>query len=126
MQTVLAIDDEITMLNIMGKALTKFGYNVETASNGEEGIEKFNGGQYDLVITDMCMPHADGNDVIKHIRSSKKKSVPIIGISATPWLFKGHNIDEILTKPFPLKTLVSTVKNLVGDELTFNGSKARV
>ncbi len=72
MQTVLAIDDERIMLNIMGKALTKFGYSVETASNGEEGIEKFNGGQYDLVITDLCMPHADGNDVIKHIRSSKK------------------------------------------------------
>ncbi len=120
MRTVLAIDDEMIMLNVMGRALTKLGYNVETASNGEEGIEKFNGGQFDLVITDMCMPHADGNDVIKHIRRSKKKFVPIIGISATPWLFKDSNIDEILTKPFLLKTLVSTVKNLVGKELTVN------
>ena len=120
MQTVLAIDDEMLMLNVMGRALTKLGYNVETASNGEEGIEKFNGGQFDLVITDMCMPQADGNDVIKHIRSSKKKFVPIIGISATPWLFKESNIDKVLTKPFLLKTFVSTVKNLVGEELTVN------
>jgi DNA-binding response OmpR family regulator len=112
MGSVLVIDDEKMILNIIETALTAFGYTVEVATDGGEGIRKFDEGFYDLVITDLIMPNVDGNGVIDHIRSSSKKKTPIIGISGTPWLLQGLDVDRILTKPFPIKTLVESVKNL--------------
>jgi len=48
------IDEEI-ILSMIKQALTKFGWNIETATDGEEGIRKFDNGNFDLVITDMKM-----------------------------------------------------------------------
>ncbi|RJQ49680.1 MAG: response regulator, partial [Desulfobacteraceae bacterium] len=101
MGSVLVIDDEKMILNIIETALTAFGYTVEVAADGGEGIRKFDEGFYDLVITDLIMPNVDGNGVIDHIRSSSKKKTPIIGISGTPWLLQDLDVDRILTKPFP-------------------------
>ena len=52
MSTVLVIDDEKGILQIIRQALVKFGHNVETAVDGREGIEKFDDGDFDIVITD--------------------------------------------------------------------------
>ena len=68
MGTILVIDDEEAVLHMVELALKEFGYHVETAEDGNEGIKKFDSGFYDMVITDVCMPGMDGNDVVKHIR----------------------------------------------------------
>lgn len=112
MSSVLVIDDEKTVLTMVKEVLKKFGHQVETASDGKEGIEKFNCGSYDLVITDILMPGLDGNCVAQYIRSSGKKLTPIIGISGTPWRTEDIYFDSILAKPFPIKTLVNNVKEL--------------
>lgn len=67
---LLVIDDEISILNIFEILFSKFGCLIDTASNGEEGIQKFNEKRFDLVITDIQMPYADGKTVLNHIRSS--------------------------------------------------------
>ena len=76
MSTVLVIDDENGILQLICQALTKFGHNVETAADGREGIRKFDDGSFDIVITDIRMPGIDGNGVVKHIRKSEKQSIP--------------------------------------------------
>ena len=93
-------------------ALTKFGHDVETASDGEEGIRKFDDNRFDLVITDIKMPRLDGNGVLKYIRNSAKRSTPVIGISGTPWMLEGTSFDAVLAKPFLIKTLADYIRNL--------------
>jgi hypothetical protein len=50
--------------------------------------------------------------VVEHIRNSRKNSVPVIGISGTPWLIQDLGFDAVLPKPFPLQDLVESVKKL--------------
>ena len=73
MSTVLVIDDEKGILQIIRQVLTRFGHSVETATGGQEGIRKFDGGSFDIVITDIRMPGVDGNGVVNHIRKSEKR-----------------------------------------------------
>ena len=68
MRTVLVIDDETGITEVIEEALRMVGYEVEVACNGREGIRKFNDQPYDLVITDICMPGVNGNSVARHIR----------------------------------------------------------
>ena len=113
MCTILIIDDEKVILDMLQMALSKYGFTVKTAINGQDGIKQFDDGSIDLVITDIRMPGVDGNDVGKHIRGSDKKFTPIIGISGTPWLPERNLFDTILPKPFHLKTLATTAQNLL-------------
>jgi len=113
MSTVLVIDDEKGILQIIRQALTKFGHHVETAADGQEGIRKFDDGSFDIVITDIRMPGIDGNGVVKHIRNSEKQSIPVIAISGTPWLMESNAFDMVLAKPFPLQKLVESIGSLV-------------
>ncbi len=112
MTKILVIDDEKSILNIVKQVLSKYGYKVEIAAEGKEGIQKFNEGLFDLVITDILMPGIDGNGVVQHIRNSDRQHTPIIGFSGTPWLLKDSEFDIVFTKPFPLKDLVDAVQDL--------------
>jgi DNA-binding response OmpR family regulator len=112
MCTILVIDDEKGILRVIEEALTKFGHDVEIAADGYEGIQKFDDGSYDVVITDLRMPGIDGKGVVRHIRNSRRNSVPVIGISGTPWLIQDLGFDVVLPKPFPLQELVDSVKKL--------------
>ena len=114
---ILVIDDEQLILGLVKQVLTKFGFEVETALDGKEGIQKFDTTEFDLVITDINMPGMDGNGVARHIRISEKKYTPIIGITGTPWLVEEKDFDLIIKKPFSIKLLVDSVMNLtVGTE----------
>lgn len=58
---ILLIDDDSTILDVMGDLLRSRGHDVETACDGQEGIEKlFGGARFDLFITDLNMPRLDG------------------------------------------------------------------
>ena len=117
MLKVLAIDDEQLILSLIENVLNRFGFKVETASNGKEGIQKFDTAEFDLIITDINMPGMDGNGVARHIRISEKRYTPIIGITGTPWLVEEKDFDLIIKKPFSIKLLVDSVMNLtVGNE----------
>lgn len=112
MRKILVIDDEKAVSDILSQVLNRFGFNVDTAENGREGMLKFDETIFDLVITDICMDGADGNDVVRHIRNSCRKTTPIIGISGTPWLMEDRAFDAVLSKPFSLRALADTVKDL--------------
>ncbi len=113
MLKVLAIDDEQLILSLIENVLNRFGFKVETASNGKEGIQKFDTAEFDLIITDINMPGMDGNGVARHIRISKKSYTPIIGITVTPWIVEEKDFDLIIKKPFSIKLLVDLVMNLL-------------
>ncbi len=112
MYTVLVIDDEQMIVSLLQLALTRFGYNVETAADGREGIQKFDKKSIDIVITDIRLPDIDGKEVVRHVRNSSRKTTPVIAISGTPWLIEDSDFDKVLTKPFPLKALYDTIEHL--------------
>lgn len=112
MRNILVIDDEKSILNLIQYALLQAGFEAETAPGGREGIQKFENGHYDLVITDIRMPDVDGKDVVNHIRNSDRPQTPIIGCSGTPWLLEDSEFDTVFEKPFRLKELVNSVHEL--------------
>jgi len=117
MCTILVIDDEKMVLEVVKLALTRAGFNVETALDGKTGIQKYDNGSVDLVITDIRMSGMDGNDVFRHIRNSDRQFTPIIGMSGTPWLLKNSRFDAVLPKPFGLQELLEAVKTLTATPL---------
>jgi DNA-binding response OmpR family regulator len=109
---VLVIDDEHMILSLVKQALQQMNYSVETASDGQAGMAKFDAGSYDLVITDIRMPEADGHHVLRHIRKSNGRRTPVVGMSGTPWKLSDHPFDEVLAKPFAIDQLKKTAQTL--------------
>jgi DNA-binding response OmpR family regulator len=118
MGKILVIDDEEQIVLMLTMVLSKFGFDFEIATNGVEGIKKFDEGCFDLVITDICMPGLDGNDVVKYVRNSKKYCTPVIGITGTPWLPEDAHFDAVFTKPFSIEDLMEAVSSLTATTLS--------
>jgi len=112
MNRILVIDDEKMILDVVQTVLSRAGFKVEIAVDGQKGIKKFDRGQFDLVITDILMPGLDGREVVDHIRNSDRPCTPIIGISGTPWLLENIQFDAVFTKPFPIEDLVNSIRHL--------------
>ncbi len=112
MQSILVIDEQEAMQEILSQTLSRLDFRVDGAVNGPEGIAKFDQDAFDLVTTDISISGIDGNGVVRHIRNSLRKTTPVIGISGTPWLFEEEIFDAVLTKPFSLAALRDTVQDL--------------
>ena len=112
MYSVLVIDDERMIRDMLQQALSRIDFTVETAKDASGGIEKFETGFYDLVITDICMPGEDGHRVLHHIRKSKRQKTPVIGVSGTPFLLQQGEFDDVLPKPFALQALIEKAQFL--------------
>ena len=92
---ILLIDDEVALLETLAEALEITGYEVTIAMNGQDGIEKFEAGNFDLVITDMFMSKLNGLRLLEVIRKSEK-NVPVI-------LMTGHALSKDEISYFPQK-----------------------
>ena len=111
---ILVVDDERAIADIIKFNLEKEGYMVDTAYDGEEGIDKVNQIMPDLIILDVMMPKKDGFQVLKEIRV--KYSTPVLMLTA-----KEEEVDKVLglelgaddyiTKPFSMRELVARVKS---------------
>ena len=81
MKRILIADDEpLTRKNIAG-CLGDLGYEVHSASDGAEAVKLFNSSQFDLVVSDLRMPHVDGFAVLSYVRSISP-TTPFVLISA--------------------------------------------
>lgn len=116
METILIVDDEERIRNLVSIYLRKEQYNILQAENGSEAVNIFKKNKVDLIILDVMMPIMDGWDVCKEIR--RTSDIPIIMLTA-----KSEEDDELLgfelgtdhyiTKPFAPKVLVAKVKAIV-------------
>lgn len=110
---ILIIEDEANILEVCKRYLDREGYEVYTAINGEEGWNRFNQYQPDLIILDLMIPKMDGWELCEKIR--QQSNVPIIMLTA-----RGEERDRILgltmgaddyvTKPFSPRELVLRVQ----------------
>lgn len=83
MAKILIIDDEQPILTMYGDALT--GHDVTTASNGEEGLEKAEKEEPDIILLDIIMPKMNGLDVLEKLKANKTTAdIPVIMLTNLP------------------------------------------
>ncbi len=107
---ILIIDDDAAVLKMLSKVLSKKGYLIDTADNGEEGIKKIESNDYGLILTDIIMPGISGKQVAYLLKDIKEKQTPIVGMSGMPWLLDEDIFDAVLTKPCTNNDLWETVE----------------
>lgn len=110
---ILVVEDNLDIQELVKEFLQSEEYIVDTASDGLEGIEKFNQGEYQLVMLDIMLPKLDGYGVCKMIR--RKSKVPIIMLTALNEEgdeLKGFElqVDDYITKPFSFNILIKRVE----------------
>ena len=118
---ILLVDDEPTQRLIMARLLKRAGYEVDTASNGKEALEKIEAGDFQLMITDWEMPEMDGIALCSALRASQTKYIYTILLTARDAI--EHVVtglqagaDDYLTKPVVEPELIarlSTGKRIV-------------
>ena len=111
-EKILVVDDDTNICELLRLYLTKEGYQVTVANDGEEGLEKFNQVKPDMVLLDVMMPGEDGFAVCRRIRSLTE--VPILFLSARTdeaAVLEGLGIgaDDFLSKPFRVAELRARV-----------------
>jgi two-component system response regulator (stage 0 sporulation protein F) len=115
MATVLIIDDETSVRNVVRSALRSAGYEVMEASNGRIGISLFRQRRPDLVIADIHMPELNGLDVIIEL-TREFLDVKVIAISGMPEhqrlldAAKLLGARQTLNKPFSIEELLNAVR----------------
>ena len=88
-EKILVVDDDANICELLRLYLTKEGYQVTVANDGEEGLEKFNQVKPDMVLLDVMMPKMDGLEVCRRIR--KAGNTPVMMLTA-----KGETFDKVL------------------------------
>lgn len=112
--TILLVEDEAMVRAVAERALTRQGYTVVTAANGEEGLERLEDGEtFDLLISDVVMPTMDGPTLVRHARQ-KYPELPILFMSgyAEEQLRKSIDIERVafLPKPFSVQQLAEAAR----------------
>lgn len=120
METILVIDDDPLILEVVKEILELDDYEVVTALSGAEGIEKYRKSQADLVITDLIMPHKDGISVISELKS-EFPGLRIIAMTGTPKVETvakavRADVNRVIAKPFDQEELLEAVAQLIDDE----------
>jgi len=113
MESILVVDDEPRIQDVVRRYLERDGYQVLVASNGEEAIESFRHERPSLVVLDLMMPHLDGWQVCREIRRDSR--VPIIILTARTeesdkLLGLDLGADDYMMKPFSPRELLARVR----------------
>ena len=117
---ILVVDDEIYIVHILDFSLGMEGYEVLTALDGEQALEKARAEKPDLIVLDIMMPKLDGYETCKLLKAdTATKNIPVILLSA-----KGRNVDQkigfevgaddYITKPFSPRKLVERINAILG------------
>jgi DNA-binding response OmpR family regulator len=113
MPTILIVDDEAIVREVVGQYLEQDGFKVETAADGKEALTLFSSARPDLVLLDLMLPGVDGLEVCRRIRALS--NVPVIMLTAKSdeidtIIGLGIGADDYVGKPFSPRELVARIK----------------
>jgi two-component system alkaline phosphatase synthesis response regulator PhoP len=116
-EKILLVEDEPGLRITLSDRLHSEGYQVETAADGEEGLERAAGGSFDLIVLDIMLPRKSGLDVCRDLRQ-RGFTTPILMLTA-----RGQTVDKViglklgaddyLTKPFEMPELLARIEALL-------------
>lgn len=120
---ILLAEDNLVNQEVMKGLVTKFGDNMDIAQNGQEALEMFKEGQYDLILMDINMPVMNGLEASKQIRALDA-DIPIVAVTANTMLEDRnncleHGMNSVETKPInseKLKRVLDTYRINTDDE----------
>jgi DNA-binding response OmpR family regulator len=119
-KTILCIEDEEEMIDLIRLILTRRGFDVRGANGGKEGLEIIRKDHPDLILLDLMMPDMDGWEVYQQMKADEStKNIPVIVVTA-----KAQSIDKVLglhiakvddyiAKPFSPQELLNSVDNVL-------------
>ncbi len=115
--SVLLIDDETAITNNLAPFLSRSGFNVSVASDGEEGLQKVASDHPDLLVLDVLMPRLDGREVLRRLRQDGNW-IPIllltqVGEAGERAMALEEGADDYLNKPFDPHELVARIKAIL-------------
>lgn len=121
---VLVVDDEPALCTVLGRMLSKLGYNAVCAHDGVEAIEILNNMNFDLVITDLRMPKMDGWALMKYV----KKEIPELPVVLITGYHSMHtevkasksSADGYISKPFSIVEIKKLLENILKEKLDIN------
>src|SRR5438874_13009031 len=115
---ILAVDDERHIVRLVQVNLERQGYEVVTAFDGKEALEKVHSEKPDLVVLDVMMPYMDGFEVLQNLKKDPNtRDIPVIMLTAKAQdadVFRGwqSGVDCYLTKPFNPMELIAFVRRI--------------
>ncbi|MDD5449400.1 MAG: response regulator [Candidatus Omnitrophica bacterium] len=116
---ILFVDDETDLVTVVTFRLKNAGYEVVTAYDGQEGLDKARSEKPDLIILDLMLPKVNGYKVCKTLKSEDKyKAIPIILFTARAQetdkkMGKEVRADAYIVKPFEPETLLAKIRELL-------------
>ena len=116
--SILIVDDEFGLAEMLREMLREFGYEVTLAINGKLALEILREGGVDLVLTDMMMPVMDGAELATAMRSDEQhRATPIIMMTSLPTAMSQPDrlFDAVLRKPFTPDLLLKTMASCLAD-----------
>ncbi len=121
-QTILIVDDDLNVLEVLGARLTSAGFRIFKAENGAEALQLLRKEQVDLMISDVKMPHMDGVALFKEARALCS-DLPIIFLTAHGTIPNAvsavkSGVDDYLEKPFDGRELVKRVNQILDKGFT--------
>ncbi|MCI0546432.1 MAG: response regulator, partial [Candidatus Rokubacteria bacterium] len=111
--SVLVLEDEEQIRNSLVDALTRAGHVVESVGDGLSGLARFQGGRYDVVLTDLSLPECSGLDVARSVKRMRPTTPVVLmtgwGHLLDPVRLRESGVDLMLLKPFRMERLLSVL-----------------
>ncbi len=117
MKTILVVDDEYDIVEILQDILEGEGYRVIGATDGRQGLEIVAKDRPDLILLDLMMPIMGGLDMLDRLRASAEhNSIPVVLMSAAQTALDSRQYDDLvfLAKPFQLENLMDAIMETIG------------
>ena len=129
MPKVLAVDDQVHIVKLIQVNLERNGYQVVTAYNGVQALEKVSAENPDVIVCDVMMPRKDGFGVLQELKGNPAtRDIPFIMLTAKAQdadLFRGYasGVHIYLTKPFDPRQLLHFVKRVLAGDMDEPGGE---
>ena len=119
MPAVLVVDDDQAITDLLRNILSRQGFEVETAANGNEGLSIAGQKVFDLIISDLMMPQLDGLGLLAKLQADNElKNIPVILLTAVDEIDKKINawdagVSAYMTKPFSEQEVLAVVEAML-------------
>jgi CheY-like chemotaxis protein len=115
-QSILVVDDEPGIVDVLMAVLEDAGYRATGVGNGQEALAQLDGSVPDLILLDFEMPLLDGASTLRRLQSSAARAVPVLMMSGVPESMvqrRCHGYRAFLRKPFSLDELLDAVRQVL-------------
>ncbi|AWK05603.1 hypothetical protein HYN56_15705 [Flavobacterium crocinum] len=118
---ILLCEDNVLNQKLAKSVISSFGFDLDIAQNGDEGIELLSQNEYDLVLMDLQMPVKDGYQTTEYIRNEMNSNIPIIAMTAHSLVGEQERCYKVgmnayVPKPFKQVTLLKTIKTVLNQD----------